>query len=573
MARFPRLFLLYAWTTHVCVFARVNQYNCPLLGPAFPAAHQIDTLGFQQYANQFTLALEGALSSGNNSYGEFDTETVSFSIAVWSVSQNTSLYEYHSEGSKLVGDVTGGGVLNNNTIYRIGSISKLHTVYTYLAAVGDAHLDEPITNFLPELAAIDKEWAHNASANKIDNIKWSEVTLRSLAGQLSGIPRDYGLGDVAGFVHDPATIESFGLPPLDSVPKPLCVPFTSGENGVCTREEFFRGIATRPPVFAAYSTPSYSNLNYGLFAWALEAILDDGRPFPQIFKDEVLDPLGLNQGSFDDPSGAYYSTIADLNALGRSILRSELLPRRLTGWWLKPMTFTSDPNQSVGMPWEIYRTAISVTPGSEAKRMVDMYTKAGDVGLYATMLALVPDYGIGFTILTAGNSIRQLERIYLLEMLRDHFLPAFEDLNAKAAEGSYAGTYVDSASNSSITISTRPDRPGLGVENWISRGVNMLEDGKGIRGLYHFTDSTPLELRLQPTGLRDKKTGRVGFRLISEDRQFREGFLWECFSWASVDAITYGAAGVDDFIFGLDRDGNAEDLELRAFRISLERSR
>lgn len=41
-------------------------------------------------------------------------------------------------------------------------------------------------------------------------------------------------------------------------------------------------------------------------------------------------------------------------------------------------------------------------PTLNTTRVVDIYSKGGDVGVYSTILALIPDHDIGFTILAAG---------------------------------------------------------------------------------------------------------------------------------------------------------------------------
>ncbi|KAI9674562.1 MAG: hypothetical protein M1822_009057 [Bathelium mastoideum] len=592
MIRSARSSFLTVFAFSLTTIASVNEYACPLLGPVFPTPQKIDSSAFQGYAENFTGALEQALVTGQNSYGSWDNSTTSFSISVWSTTSNESLYEYHFEASQLQGAVS-SGALNNDTIYRVGSVSKLFTVYTYLAAVGDKYLDEPITKYIPELARIDEETSRNSSANPIDNYRWSDITLRSIAAQLSGIVRDYGLGDYAVGPTNNTLFESWGLPSLNTVSHPSCSPLTLGAPS-CTRNQFFEGLAGLHPVFTPYATPSYSNANFVLFAYALESILDN-TPFSKIMQDKLLTPLDLSRsfyslpsnstpprnsivpfnstisqflqdGGSEDPAGSYYSTIKDMNALGRSILRSTLLPKPLTNHWLKPLTFTADLQGGVGMPYEIFRLEVPVAQSSSATRMVDLYTKSGDVGLYSTFVGLDPDHGTGFTVLVAGASAG-LERLYLAEMLKDTFVPAFELLAAKAAEAAYAGTYKDASTNSSMTISTAADRPGLRVEAWTSRGVDMLADG--ISAIYTFRPTDKLELGLQPSGLRDEATGRVSFRLVPEDRAELNGTLFSCFTWTEVDSAQYGGIGIDEFVFELGGNGTVKAVEPRAFRSRL----
>ena len=187
-------FLLSLLALPLATYGQLNP-ACPALGPQFPLPlpGTLDPLPAVLAASlkNYTDTVEAALKTGTTSNGwVFDNATTSFSLSLWSVTSNQSLWEYHREGSDIRGNITTGGVLNNDTLYRVGSVSKLYTVYTYLAATGDKHLDEPVTSWVPELAAIDEQWQSNASANLIDNYRWKDVTLRSLASQLSGISRD-----------------------------------------------------------------------------------------------------------------------------------------------------------------------------------------------------------------------------------------------------------------------------------------------------------------------------------------------------------------------------------------------
>jgi hypothetical protein len=408
-----------------------------------------------------------------------------------------------------------------------------------------------------------------------------------------------GLGDYISIAPDNDVLATLGLPPLEEVPAPFCVPFIADQNNVCTRAQFFQGIRSWHPVAHPFSTPTYSNPNFGILAWALEAIVNDGRSFPNILQDNVVSALAMERtflhisplenvtnamipfnatasdwflaGSFDDAAGTYYSSLSDLNAFGRSILRSTLLPRSVTNRWLRPFTHTSDPRQSVGMPFEIYRQEVPVSRDSQATRLVDIYTKGGDVGLYSTMIVLVPDYDIGFTILTAGAGTTALLRVYLTELMRNHLLPAMEELAAAEAQQIYAGTYVDKATNSSITIGLDADQIGMGVEAWTSRGVDMRQDGQGIKSLYAFDTEGPVNLRLQSMGLSDAPSRRVSFRMIPKDDSLPEHSMWSCFSWAGVSALAYGGLSIDQVVFEVDDAGRGATIELPAFRTVMTR--
>jgi CubicO group peptidase (beta-lactamase class C family) len=75
--------------------------------------------------------------------------------------------------------------VDSHSQYRIGSISKLFTVYTFLIEAGDVKFNDPITKYVPELAA-----AARHEQNAVDSVDWESVTVGNLASQMSGIGRD-----------------------------------------------------------------------------------------------------------------------------------------------------------------------------------------------------------------------------------------------------------------------------------------------------------------------------------------------------------------------------------------------
>lgn len=76
--------------------------------------------------------------------------------------------------------------MTNTSLYRIGSISKLFTVYTLLVNYGWEHWDDNITKYLPELQGA----ANLDDDTSVAHADWSKITVGGLASQLSGIGRD-----------------------------------------------------------------------------------------------------------------------------------------------------------------------------------------------------------------------------------------------------------------------------------------------------------------------------------------------------------------------------------------------
>ena len=63
----------------------------------------------------------------------------------------------------------------------------------------------------------------------------------------------------------------------------------------------------------------------------------------------------------------------------------------------------TDP-PSLQAPWEIFRYTVPVNTLIKTSRIVDTYSKSGDIGLYSTFFGLVPDYNIGISVLAASDS-------------------------------------------------------------------------------------------------------------------------------------------------------------------------
>lgn len=127
--------------------------------------------------------------------------------------------------------------------------------------------------------------------------------------------------------------------------------------------------------------------------------------------------------------GGIYSTANDLSALGRSILSYTLLSPNTTWGWMKSITHTPSLTGSVGCPWEICRL---VLPQPD-DRVTDIYTKSGSLGLYASIVALLPDYGAGSVTLAAGQS----SHAALDGLIADMVLPELETIARKEADSVY----------------------------------------------------------------------------------------------------------------------------------------
>jgi CubicO group peptidase (beta-lactamase class C family) len=170
-----------------------TQYNqpCPLLGPVFPApSNPAGSNAINSATKSATRAIQAALLNATT-YGQLESNTASFSIDVYSTHERSSIFTYHYSAPALAHPAEGVATVDSNTIYRIGSVSKLLTVYTYPAAAGDVSFNEPVTKYIPELAAYATKNAAALKTSDIDIFDWNEITVGALASHMAGIVRGF----------------------------------------------------------------------------------------------------------------------------------------------------------------------------------------------------------------------------------------------------------------------------------------------------------------------------------------------------------------------------------------------
>lgn len=262
-----------------------------------------------------------------------------------------------------------------------------------------------------------------------------------------------------------------------------------------------------------------------------------------------------------------YSSASDLSKLGRAILSNKLLKPALTRRWLNPVTFASDFLASVSSPWGIRR--IQLDRINQPHRTLSVYTKAGTFRRYTAFITLLKDYNLGFTIMMAGNP--PLSNFYGADLLGQSLIPAYDAVARDEADRSFSGTYVQrgaNATNSTIQISTSPNKPGLGLSRWTSNSTDMLTMALVLQsGASPSALKTP-EARLYYT-LLDSKTlsggTRQAFKAVFEDTGSPAvgQQLWstDCGAWVGVTGVTYGSLPLDEFVFERNAKGEVISVE------------
>ena len=189
-------------------------------------------------------------------------------------------------------------------------------------------------------------------------------------------------------------------------------------------------------------------------------------------------------------------------------------------------------------------------------RVTDIYTKSGSLGLYTSILALLLGYGVGFVILAAGKG----DHVALDGLIADMVIPKLETIARKETDNVYEETYTaNNGLNSSITLTTDPSKPGLGVSSWISNGADLFTVLAALQSI----SKDELSIRLYPTNLESTGDSTAGGRQIAFRgvRKVTSGFqdhgvFSSCGTWFGVNGDSWGNYPVDELIFSLSDDGN-----------------
>ncbi|KAM0545008.1 hypothetical protein ACHAPJ_011518 [Fusarium lateritium] len=437
--------------------------NVPLLGPSFLPNFDVTKSKHIEAAKDKFPKLIDVL---------FDSETLNktdlvFSIDVFSASTNESIYSYHHVGENSKKAVSKGRP-SENSIYRIGSVTKMLTAYAIISKAGMEVLSHPVTTFLPELAG-------NVSDNAIERIDWNDITVGALLAHQAGAsgynsylvanPNDTKLNDRAALL------------------------------------KFMRD--TQYPTTTPFRNAAYSDGGWGVATLLLERLT--GLEYKGVMKHVLFEPLGMNSSSAVAPngtdvdelnllrtlgplgsgwgtdillfagSGGLYSSIKDLRRAGLSILNSEFLKPSTIREWMKPRSGTGAMVELVGAPWEIYRLTLPTGPDSNRTRVSDLYTKSGGNIDYSCMFGLSSDHGIGYSIMIAGATTASFARFPLRDIVAATFVTSAEYAAAENAEENLTGTFVvEGSETTNITLNFVKDEPGLKVTSFFIAGQDNI---------------------------------------------------------------------------------------------------
>lgn len=282
-----------------------------------------------------------------------------------------------------------------------------------------------------------------------------------------------------------------------------------------------------------------------------------------------------------------FSSTSDLIAFAEGILNNRFLSPRRTREWMKPRSHTSSWGYSVGAPWEILRSDDLTADG----RIVDLYTKSGDLGLYHAVFGLVPDFDVSVVLLIAGAEVDENMPSEIFSAVIEELIPAVDKAGRAEATSLEAlnGTFADHSTNSTIVLNIDAEN-NLAMEEFIVRGFDVLHhpDLYSLDGLSanpdSITEASYVNARLYPTNLVAQSSNgntQRSWRAIYDTTTAAENLVedaklvWKngsCQSWLELDRAAYDFKSTGDFIFSYGQGGKLTKISAVAFNVTLTRA-
>lgn len=195
---------------------------CPLLGPAFPKPTGLSSNeGFQKALQHLDDDLVTALETGVSIHGSAPFNATTFSVGMFDTDEDDLIYQHHYVNEAVRASAVGTNDPDSDSVYRLGSITKLLTAYLWMIHMGDETFGDPVTKYIPEL--LD----HASSSEDRGNgalPKWDEITIGQLASHMAGLT-------------DCMFSKLLAVPPPPCSCSSQCCPVPVLESGICKAVE------------------------------------------------------------------------------------------------------------------------------------------------------------------------------------------------------------------------------------------------------------------------------------------------------------------------------------------------
>lgn len=379
----------------------------------------------------------------------------------------------------------GGEKPDNNTRYRIGSISKVFSVlmvYILYEKGIIQSIDDPLSKYAPDFVINNPFTGEN-------------ITLRQIMKQEAGLPRE--------------------------APCVLC------NNNETTAQQLMY-LRNQSLVVEPGTVPSYSNLGYALLGRLLtEKLLNT--TFEEWTKANILTPLGLQHTGFTinkdvksnmafpydnhgnvmpfldigwlSPSGQMYSTIKELAQfamfLTGGIKNDKIgLKRSSLNEIFSPSHIAPDSKTAWGSPWEMF-----------VQKGFLLRTKGGSIDNMSAIMAIIPELQLGFNVFfstVSNNSRSAFISNDAVDKFTDEFLPVFNQTLFELNENGsfpvdptpYIGTFNITIVNLYAPTTTPVQHARATI---INKGVSLYYSEEGVSrrrlSLYYVNEKLVLQAR------------------------------------------------------------------------------
>jgi hypothetical protein len=200
------------------------------------------------------------------------------------------------------------------------------------------------------------------------------------------------------------------------------------------------------------------------------------------------------------------------------------------------------------------------------------------VGAYHSTFAIIPDYNVGFSIMTAVDPHTGYQvKIDGTDIVASTLLPAVAQVAKQQATRNFATRYVTrDGTNSSLALTT-DNLPGLKLESWIVNGTDMF-----LTLFANSDGSKQGDVRLLPNELYPESSGKVGFTgtfltFTTPAGHVANGNLSDfygvtCQDYAGQSRVLYGGVDITQLVFDVDAQGKAVAFHHLALRKTFYRA-
>ena len=188
---------------------------------------------------------------------------------------------------------TDSPAVTNDTLYDLASNTKMYTANNalqYLVTQGKANLDSRLVDLLGSAFVEDTiDITYNGYENpglKVNKQWKAELTLRDILRHQAGFPADPQY-------HN----DSFDQCAQKTVPGATNVLFSGWDGSAATRATTLKSIFKTPLMYKPGTKTVYSDVDYMLLAFAIEAIT--GKGLDAFLKETFWDPMGLTHTTYN----------------------------------------------------------------------------------------------------------------------------------------------------------------------------------------------------------------------------------------------------------------------------------